>query len=170
MGTNLIMRRKKYHRSWIILVMVIERALGLTEHTPVPSSSKDTKLGSDLAIYLGVTIATALVVSTIFCSIWLLIILKGSRRRDQTSADSVLKDSPNSDDQKLATSAQRYHFEHQKQQMLSRNLGSPEQPVKDETDAEAEDIIYECPGLAATTKLEVTNPVFEMSLKKMRNE
>ncbi|KAA3682154.1 uncharacterized protein DEA37_0014117 [Paragonimus westermani] len=99
-------------------------ALGVTENTPVPSSSKDTKLGSDLAIYLGVTIATALVVSTIFCSIWLLIILKGS----------------------------------------------PGQPVKEETDAETEDIIYECPGLAATTKLEVTNPVFEMSLKKVRND
>ncbi|KAF5397791.1 hypothetical protein PHET_09131 [Paragonimus heterotremus] len=43
----------RYHRLWIILVMVMERALGLSEHTPVPSTSKNKKLGSDLAIYLG---------------------------------------------------------------------------------------------------------------------
>ncbi|KAF5400111.1 Neural proliferation differentiation and control protein 1, partial [Paragonimus heterotremus] len=117
----------------------------------------------------GVTIATALIVSTIFCSVWLLIILKGSRRRDCASGDSVLKGLQNSDDQKLATSAQRYHFAHQKQQMLSRTSGSSEHPVKEETDAETEDIIYECPGLASTTKLEVTNPVFVMSLEKVRS-
>ncbi|CAI5685848.1 unnamed protein product [Oreochromis niloticus] len=82
-------------------------------------------------------------------------------------------------DKKLAHSAQMYHYQHQKQQMLSlknvfarvcalhRHRVEPNVPDSAaSTDEENEDgdfTVYECPGLAPTGEMEVKNPLFDDS-------
>lgn len=72
-------------------------------------------------------------------------------------------------DKKLAHSAQMYHYQHQKQQMLSLERHRDEPKVPDSgasTDEENEDgdfTVYECPGLAPTGEMEVKNPLFDDS-------
>ncbi|XP_023253350.1 neural proliferation differentiation and control protein 1 [Seriola lalandi dorsalis] len=72
-------------------------------------------------------------------------------------------------DKKLAHSAQMYHYQHQKQQMLSLEKHRDELKVPDSgasTDEENEDgdfTVYECPGLAPTGEMEVKNPLFDDS-------
>uniref|UniRef100_A0A3Q3W4U7 Neural proliferation, differentiation and control, 1b n=1 Tax=Mola mola TaxID=94237 RepID=A0A3Q3W4U7_MOLML len=72
-------------------------------------------------------------------------------------------------DKKLAHSAQMYHYQHQKQQMLSLEKHRDESRVPNSgatTDEENEDgdfTVYECPGLAPTGEMEVKNPLFDDS-------
>uniref|UniRef100_UPI0037E84676 neural proliferation differentiation and control protein 1 n=1 Tax=Semicossyphus pulcher TaxID=241346 RepID=UPI0037E84676 len=72
-------------------------------------------------------------------------------------------------DKKLAHSAQMYHYQHQKQQMLSLEKQRDEPKVPDSgasTDEENDDgdfTVYECPGLAPTGEMEVKNPLFDDS-------
>lgn len=72
-------------------------------------------------------------------------------------------------DNKLAHSAQMYHYQHQKQQMLSLEKHRDEPKVPDSgasTDEENDDgdfTVYECPGLAPTGEMEVKNPLFDDS-------
>ncbi|CAD5122028.1 DgyrCDS10481 [Dimorphilus gyrociliatus] len=75
------------------------------------------------------------------------------------------KDS-NSGDRKLAQSAQMYHYQHQKQQMLAMEKANSEKK-EGESDVDSEDekadgdfTVYECPGLAPAGQLEVNNPLF----------
>ncbi|XP_067868022.1 neural proliferation differentiation and control protein 1-like [Heterodontus francisci] len=76
---------------------------------------------------------------------------------------------PLSGDKKLAQSAQMYHYQHQKQQMLSMEKNKDESKVADsatESEGENEDgdfTVYECPGLAPTGEMEVKNPLFDDS-------
>ncbi|XP_006900717.1 PREDICTED: neural proliferation differentiation and control protein 1 [Elephantulus edwardii] len=71
-------------------------------------------------------------------------------------------------DQRLAHSAEMYHYQHQRQQMLC--LERHKEPPKDldsaPSDEENEDgdfTVYECPGLAPTGEMEVRNPLFHDS-------
>ncbi|XP_034027195.1 neural proliferation differentiation and control protein 1 [Thalassophryne amazonica] len=72
-------------------------------------------------------------------------------------------------DKKLAHSAQMYHYQHQKQQMLCLEKQRNESKVTESgatTDEENEDgdfTVYECPGLAPTGEMEVKNPLFDDS-------
>ncbi|XP_024065948.1 neural proliferation differentiation and control protein 1 [Terrapene carolina triunguis] len=71
-------------------------------------------------------------------------------------------------DQTLAQSAQMYHYQHQKQQMLSmeKHKEEPKLPDSASSDEENEDgdfTVYECPGLAPTGEMEVKNPLFDDS-------
>ncbi|XP_030062676.1 neural proliferation differentiation and control protein 1 [Microcaecilia unicolor] len=72
-------------------------------------------------------------------------------------------------DKKLAQSAQMYHYQHQKQQMLSMEKHKEEPKLPDSattSDEENEDgdfTVYECPGLAPTGEMEVKNPLFDDS-------
>lgn len=72
-------------------------------------------------------------------------------------------------DNKLAQSAQMYHYQHQKQQMLSVGSHKPEQKTVDtEVTSDEEEVggdftVYECPGLAPTGEMEVKNPLFDDS-------
>ncbi|XP_056887720.1 neural proliferation differentiation and control protein 1 isoform X2 [Takifugu flavidus] len=72
-------------------------------------------------------------------------------------------------DKRLAHSAQMFHYQHQKQQMLSMEKHRDEPKVPDSgasTDEENEDgdfTVYECPGLAPTGEMEVKNPLFDDS-------
>lgn len=72
-------------------------------------------------------------------------------------------------DKTLAQSAQMYHYQHQKQQMLSMGNNKPEQKTVDtEVTSDEEEVggdftVYECPGLAPTGEMEVKNPLFDDS-------
>uniref|UniRef100_A0A8C5RMQ8 Neural proliferation, differentiation and control 1 n=1 Tax=Laticauda laticaudata TaxID=8630 RepID=A0A8C5RMQ8_LATLA len=71
-------------------------------------------------------------------------------------------------DQKLAQSAQMYHYQHQKQQMLSmekhkEETKAPEPISSDEENEDGDFTVYECPGLAPTGEMEVKNPLFDDS-------
>ncbi|KAM6975930.1 neural proliferation differentiation and control protein 1a [Tautogolabrus adspersus] len=72
-------------------------------------------------------------------------------------------------DKTLAQSAQMYHYQHQKQQMLSAGNHKPEQKAVDtEVTSDEEEVggdftVYECPGLAPTGEMEVKNPLFDDS-------
>ncbi|XP_020496773.2 neural proliferation differentiation and control protein 1 [Labrus bergylta] len=72
-------------------------------------------------------------------------------------------------DKKLAHSAQMYHYQHQKQQMLSLEKQRDEPKVPDsgastdEENDEGDFTVYECPGLAPTGEMEVKNPLFDDS-------
>ncbi|KAI4896734.1 hypothetical protein NFI96_022399, partial [Prochilodus magdalenae] len=74
-----------------------------------------------------------------------------------------------SGDKKLAHSAQMYHYQHQKQQMLSMEKNKTEPKVSesgatsDEETEEGDFTVYECPGLAPTGEMEVKNPLFDDS-------
>ncbi|XP_056395226.1 neural proliferation differentiation and control protein 1 isoform X2 [Hyla sarda] len=85
-------------------------------------------------------------------------------------------------DKKLAQNAQMYHFQHQKQQMISmdknKELKHPDSAItSDEENEDGDFTVYECPGLAPTYKqhlqsgplkyqtgeMEVKNPLFDDS-------
>ncbi|KAK0079750.1 hypothetical protein PV326_008568 [Microctonus aethiopoides] len=77
------------------------------------------------------------------------------------------KDVSPSGDQRLAHSAQMYHFQHQKQQIISmekttatREPGSVSEAESDEENEEGDYTVYECPGLAPAGEMEVKNPLF----------
>ncbi|NWI17341.1 NPDC1 protein, partial [Crypturellus soui] len=77
-------------------------------------------------------------------------------------------DSISPGDKTLAQSAQMYHYQHQKQQMLSmeKHKEEPKLPDSASSDEENEDgdfTVYECPGLAPTGEMEVRNPLFDDS-------
>ncbi|XP_016521787.1 neural proliferation differentiation and control protein 1-like isoform X2 [Poecilia formosa] len=69
-------------------------------------------------------------------------------------------------DQKLAHSAQMYHYQHQKQQMLSLQqrsdeLRPPDTGTSTDEENDGDFTVYECPGLAPTGEMEVKNPLFD---------
>ncbi|XP_072604148.1 neural proliferation differentiation and control protein 1 isoform X3 [Vulpes vulpes] len=71
-------------------------------------------------------------------------------------------------DQRLAHSAEMYHYQHQRQQMrcLERHKEPPKELESLSSDEENEDgdfTVYECPGLAPTGEMEVRNPLFDHS-------
>ncbi|XP_071097228.1 neural proliferation differentiation and control protein 1-like [Haliotis cracherodii] len=73
---------------------------------------------------------------------------------------------PSPGDRKLAQSAQMYHYQHQKQQMIAMEKANGEMK-HDASDEESEEeneegdyTVYECPGLAPTGEMEVKNPLF----------
>ncbi|XP_046607666.1 uncharacterized protein LOC124298964 [Neodiprion virginianus] len=78
------------------------------------------------------------------------------------------KDTSPSGDRRLAQSAQMYHYQHQKQQIIAmesrtaaaRDPGSVSEAESDEENEEGDYTVYECPGLAPTGEMEVKNPLF----------
>jgi hypothetical protein len=77
-------------------------------------------------------------------------------------------------DRRLAQSAQMYHYQHQKQQMIAmekaNNDNKPDN--SDNSDGETEEgdyTVYECPGLAPTGEMEVKNPLFKEDFGQSSN-
>lgn len=72
-------------------------------------------------------------------------------------------------DKTLAQSAQMYHYQHQKQQMLAmgnhrlEQKGLESEVTSDEEEVGGDFTVYECPGLAPTGEMEVKNPLFDDS-------
>jgi len=74
--------------------------------------------------------------------------------------------SSSSGDRRLAQSAQMFHYQHQKQQMIAMEKANNDtkQDQSDNSEGEAEEgdyTVYECPGLAPTGEMEVKNPLFK---------
>uniref|UniRef100_A0A0X3PDR6 Neural proliferation differentiation and control protein 1 n=2 Tax=Schistocephalus solidus TaxID=70667 RepID=A0A0X3PDR6_SCHSO len=73
---------------------------------------------------------------------------------------------PSSGDQSLAKSAQMYHYQQQKQQMLAMEQASGrthtfESEPESGSEVEEPDVnVYECPGLATAGEFDVANPLF----------
>ncbi|CAF1273816.1 unnamed protein product, partial [Didymodactylos carnosus] len=81
------------------------------------------------------------------------------------SKDSRISPSSTMSDRKLAQSAQMYHYQQQRLQMMAKEKAHMDQkPVNsDESDddtAGGDYTVYECPGLAPTGEMEVRNPLF----------
>lgn len=77
------------------------------------------------------------------------------------------KDVSPSGDRKLAQSAQMYHYQHQKQQIIAMENSQAADGSCGLSDVESDDdneegdyTVYECPGLAPTGEMEVKNPLF----------
>ncbi|XP_032832229.2 neural proliferation differentiation and control protein 1-like [Petromyzon marinus] len=73
-----------------------------------------------------------------------------------------------SGDRKLAQSAQMYHYQHQKQQIMAMERSKEAAPPlgsdsEDDGEEEGDFTVYECPGLAPTGEMEVRNPLFDDS-------
>ncbi|XP_059178619.1 neural proliferation differentiation and control protein 1-like [Physella acuta] len=73
---------------------------------------------------------------------------------------------PSPGDRKLAQSAQMYHYQHQKQQMIAMEKANGDMKhdasddESDDDNVEGDYTVYECPGLAPTGEMEVKNPLF----------
>jgi len=83
------------------------------------------------------------------------------------SSGSVKSNS--SGDKKLALSAQMYHYQHQKEQMIAMEKANNETKPDDSDNSDDETpegdyTVYECPGLAPTGEMEVKNPLFKEEL------
>lgn len=84
------------------------------------------------------------------------------------ASSGTKKVSPSSSmsDRKLAQSAQMFHYQQQRQQMMAQEKAHLDaKPVHsddsdDETPAGGDYTVYECPGLAPTGEMEVRNPLF----------
>ncbi|CAK9302519.1 unnamed protein product [Gordionus sp. m RMFG-2023] len=72
-------------------------------------------------------------------------------------------------DKRLAQTAHLYQYQHQKQQMLSLQKqmsvlkDNEEADSEDEVDEDGDYTVYECPGLASASEMEVKNPLFNDS-------
>merc|ERR1712150_290882 len=82
--------------------------------------------------------------------------------------------SSSSGDRRLAQSAQMFHYQHQKQQMIAMEKANNDtkQDPSDNSDGETEEgdyTVYECPGLAPTGEMEVKNPLFKEDFPSSNN-
>jgi len=82
------------------------------------------------------------------------------------STGTKISPSSTMSDRKLAQSAQMFHYQQQRQQMMAQEKAHLDaKPVNsDDSDDEApgggDYTVYECPGLAPTGEMEVRNPLF----------
>ncbi|NXG78996.1 NPDC1 protein, partial [Baryphthengus martii] len=137
------------------------------EASPVPSND-DVVLG--LIVVCTVAGISALIVAAV-CWCRLQKEVRLAQKADylaQRAASPLPYDKISPGDKTLAQSAQMYHYQHQKQQMLSmeKHKEEPKLPDSASSDEENEDgdfTVYECPGLAPTGEMEVRNPLFDDS-------
>ncbi|NXG48853.1 NPDC1 protein, partial [Psilopogon haemacephalus] len=135
------------------------------EASPIPSNDS-VVLG--LIVVCTVAGVSALIVAAV-CWCRLQKELRLAQKADysaQRVASPLPYDKISPGDKTLAQSAQVYHYQHQKQQMLSmeKHKEEPKLPESASSDEENEDgdfTVYECPGLAPTGEMEVRNPLFD---------
>lgn len=143
----------------------------------IPEAPRPTKRPPNDAVLLGVVVACAvagLLALVVAGGCWCRMRkeVKLAERTDypaykQSPPPPYEKTSPG--DKKLAQNAQMYHYQHQKQQMISMEknkdeLKHPESAVtSDEENEDGDFTVYECPGLAPTGEMEVKNPLFDDS-------
>jgi hypothetical protein len=66
-------------------------------------------------------------------------------------------------DKKLAHSAQMFHYQHQKNQIIAMENRNGEMQNDDDADSDENEndyTVYECPGLAEVSGMQVNNPLF----------
>ncbi|NXT85224.1 NPDC1 protein, partial [Zapornia atra] len=137
------------------------------EASPIPSND-DVVLG--LIVVCTVAGISALIVAAVcWCRLQKEVRLaQKAEYSAQRVASPLPYDKISPGDKTLAQSAQMYHYQHQKQQMLSmeKHKEEPKLPDSASSDEENEDgdfTVYECPGLAPTGEMEVRNPLFDDS-------
>ncbi|KER27571.1 hypothetical protein T265_05390 [Opisthorchis viverrini] len=113
-------------------------------------------------LWLGCILGATLLAVFIFCTLWLYRVTRPAKNQEESfQMNQTMNGAHTVDDSKLATSAQRYHFEYQKRQMLSRTLSGDGDPSKSpDLKDDAKDTIYAYPGLGPTTPLELENPIY----------
>ncbi|XP_075295672.1 neural proliferation differentiation and control protein 1 isoform X3 [Opisthocomus hoazin] len=137
------------------------------EASPIPSSD-DVVLGL-IAVCTVAGISALIVAAVCWCRLQKEVRLAQKADYSAERAASPLSyDKISPGDKTLAQSAQMYHYQHQKQQMLSleKHKEEPKLPDSASSDEENEDgdfTVYECPGLAPTGEMEVRNPLFDDS-------
>uniref|UniRef100_A0A670YIB6 Neural proliferation, differentiation and control 1 n=1 Tax=Pseudonaja textilis TaxID=8673 RepID=A0A670YIB6_PSETE len=152
---------------------LLHEGLGRVGYPTALPSSKPLSSLAGLIVSCTAAGVAALVVATI-C--WCRQVLRGmplgtgAQQRAEGGATDFLQvtDLRSPGDQKLAQSAQMYHYQHQKQQMLSmekhkEETKAPEPVSSDEENEDGDFTVYECPGLAPTGEMEVKNPLFDDS-------
>ncbi|XP_056147040.1 neural proliferation differentiation and control protein 1-like isoform X2 [Lampris incognitus] len=138
----------------------------------VPASNKDGVIV--ILISLCILVGTVAVILAAVCYTRLLKESHLAQKVDYPAfgggaKDTTVASATSIGDKTLAQSAQMYHYQHQKQQMLSMEKHKPEQKVADsEVTTDEEEVggdftVYECPGLAPTGEMEVKNPLFDDS-------
>ncbi|PAA94309.1 hypothetical protein BOX15_Mlig008605g1 [Macrostomum lignano] len=125
----------------------------------------------DFAFYVIVGAASGLgILLIIFCAVCVYIYTSSGRQaaeKPYINPDYAAQTSGSAGDGKLALSAQMYHYQHQKQQMLAmeRSNSDLQRDMSDDDsdleNDEADFTVYECPGLATTKEMEVRNPLFK---------
>ncbi|RNA18801.1 neural proliferation differentiation and control 1-like [Brachionus plicatilis] len=70
-------------------------------------------------------------------------------------------------DRRLAHSAQLYHYQHQKQQMMAMETAEENKPNTNISQTEIDDTVYECPGFASTGEMVVNNPLFNQAFDQV---
>ncbi|XP_013913849.1 PREDICTED: neural proliferation differentiation and control protein 1 [Thamnophis sirtalis] len=170
---NRASKAESSHDSWQGWPDTSSQPITKPVHTPPVES---TRISTNDALVLGLIVVctaagmAALVVATIcWCKLQKEIQL--AQKADYPANNlpqlpSYDKLSPG--DRKLAQSAQMYHYQHQKQQMLSMEKNkeeakAPECISSDEENEDGDFTVYECPGLAPTGEMEVKNPLFDDS-------
>ncbi|XP_073496721.1 neural proliferation differentiation and control protein 1 isoform X1 [Phyllobates terribilis] len=152
-------------------------AEGPSGRSDIPGAPKASKRPPNDAVLLGVVVACAiagLLALIVAGACWCRMRkeMKLAERTDypaykQSPPPPYEKTSPG--DKKLAQNAQMYHYQHQKQQMISMEknkdeLKHPDSAVtSDEENEDGDFTVYECPGLAPTGEMEVKNPLFDDS-------
>ncbi|KAM4662458.1 neural proliferation differentiation and control protein 1 [Discoglossus pictus] len=150
-----------------------------TEHPGAPNTvpRRGTKGPFNDALLLGVVVSCAVagLMALIVAGICWCRLHKEMRLAEKADYASFKSSPPppyekaSPGDKKLAQSAQMYHYQHQKQQMLSmeKNKDEPKHPdsavTSDEENEDGDFTVYECPGLAPTGEMEVKNPLFDDS-------
>lgn len=138
----------------------------------VPSSKKDNIF--IIMVSLCVVVGSVVVILATVCFVKL---QKESRLAEKVdypafkgaSLPAATTNGTSVGDKTLAKSAQMYHYQHQKQQILSMGHNKPEQKAhdtditSDEEEVGGDFTVYECPGLAPTGEMEVKNPLFDDS-------
>ncbi|KAM3911722.1 neural proliferation differentiation and control protein 1 [Leptodactylus fuscus] len=129
------------------------------------------------AVLLGVVVACAVagLMALIVAGVCWCRMRKEMKRAERTDYPAYKQSPPppyektSPGDKKLAQNAQMYHYQHQKQQMISMEknkdeLKHPDSAVtSDEENEDGDFTVYECPGLAPTGEMEVKNPLFDDS-------
>ncbi|KAM9820759.1 neural proliferation differentiation and control protein 1a [Neosynchiropus ocellatus] len=136
-----------------------------------PSPRKDHVVVSLISLFVGVG-ALAVVLATV-CYVKMQKKSHLTQKVDypaySRTGGPALANGASMGDKTLAQNAQMYHYQHQKQLMLSLGNHKPEQKVLDtEVTSDEEEVggdftVYECPGLAPTGEMEVKNPLFDDS-------
>ncbi|XP_044598370.1 neural proliferation differentiation and control protein 1-like [Cotesia glomerata] len=114
--------------------------------------------------------SAAIMFAVVFMSLTWLRLQQGAKAAENIDYPAYGVTGPNkellpSEDQRLAQSAQMYHFQHQKQQIIAseknvRDPSSVSEIGSDEDNDEGDYTVYECPGLAPAGEIEVKNPLF----------
>jgi len=165
-----------FHEDPWVVNSGIERAEYLQSNPELNSIERKKRRNDTLFIVVvGICCAVGVVGVIAAAFFWYKVQKKAEAARDAeypsystgpNSSGSKMSPSSTMSDRKLAQSAQMFHYQQQRQQMMAQEKDHLDaKPVHsddsdDETPAGGDYTVYECPGLAPTGEMEVRNPLF----------